>query len=319
MIIKKAYKFKLKPTDAQQAQLREIAGGCRFVWNKVLRLNLDRLKNKQSLMWYHEADFWSKLWKSSDAYGFLKVIPAHCLQQKLKDLDRAFRDAFDKHQPLKHIPRFKKKNISESFRFPEPKHIEINNRRLKLPKLGWMGFHKSQKITGNLKNVTISRKHNAWFVSIQVEQEHQSMLKATTMVGIDLGVHQFATLSDGTAITPMNSFRKHEKKIKTTQKHLSRRQKFSQNWRKKKEKIQKIHQKITHTRQDFHHKISTTLSKSHAIIVVEDLKILNMSKSASGSIEFPGKNVKAKSGLNKSLLYPLHLKMRDFSAQIASS
>ena len=87
MIIKKAYKFKLKPTDAQQAQLREIAGGCRFVWNKVLRLNLDRLKNKQSLMWYHEADFWSKLWKSSDAYGFLKVIPAHCLQQKLKDLD----------------------------------------------------------------------------------------------------------------------------------------------------------------------------------------------------------------------------------------
>ena len=304
MIIKKAYKFKLKPTGLQQSQLNEITGACRFIWNKVLRLNLDRLKNKQSLMWYHEADFWSKLWKSSDEYGFLKVIPAHCLQQKLKDLDKAFRDAFDKHQPLKRIPRFKKKNIGDSFRFPEPKHIAINNRRLKLPKIGWVGFHKSQAIMGDIKNVTISRKHNAWFVSIQVEVVHQQKTEKTSrsMIGIDLGIQQFATLSDGTIIHPIHSFRKHEKKLKTAQKHLSRRQKFSQNWRKQKTKIQKIHQKIAHVRQDFQHKTSTALSNSHAIIVIEDLKIRNMSKSASGSIEFPGKNVKAKAGLNKSLL-----------------
>ena len=110
-------------------------------------------------MWYHELDFWSKLWKSSDEYSFLKLIPAHCLQQKLKDLDKAFRDAFDKNQPLKRIPKFKKKNLSDSFRFPEPNHLEINNRRIKLPRLGWMGFHQSQKIIGNVRNVTISKKN----------------------------------------------------------------------------------------------------------------------------------------------------------------
>ncbi|OGT46626.1 MAG: transposase [Gammaproteobacteria bacterium RIFCSPHIGHO2_12_FULL_38_11] len=302
MKIKKAYKFKLKPSNAQQVQLNEIAGGCRFLWNKVLRLNLDRLQNKYPLIWYHEADFWSKLWKSSDEYRFLKIIPAHCLQQKLKDLDKAFRDAFDKKQLLKRLPKFKKKKSGDSFRFPEPKHITINNRRIKLPKIGWVGFYKSQEIIGNTKNVTISKKNNEWFVSIQVECENKITAPAASIVGIDLGVAQFATLSDGTIIKPIHAFRKQEKQLTKAQKNLSRKTKFSLNWRNQRNKIQQIHSKITHIRHDFLHKTSSALSKSHAVIVMEDLKITNMSKSASGTIEIPGKNVKAKSGLNKSLL-----------------
>src|SRR3990167_91820 len=302
MKIRKAFKFKLKPNQQQWLQLNEIAGGCRFVWNKMLRLNLDRLQNKQYLIWYHEADFFSKLWKLSNEYSFLKSIPAHCLQQKLKDLDKAFRDAFDKKQPLKRIPKFKKKNCGDSFRFPEPKHIDINNRRIKFPKLGWMGFNQSQKMVGDIKNATISRKNNEWFVSIQVEVENKITTAATSIVGIDLGVIQFATLSNGAIIKPINAFRKQEKRLAKAQKNLSRKIKFSQNWRKQKNNIQNIHSKITHKRQDFLHKTSTQLCKSHAVIVVEDLKISNMSHSAAGSIDLPGKNVKAKSGLNKSLL-----------------
>ena len=87
MKIKKAYKFRLKPSNIQYQELNKISGACRFAWNKALSLNLNRLQKKQPLMWYHELDFWSKLWKSSDEYSFLKLIPAHCLQQKLKDLD----------------------------------------------------------------------------------------------------------------------------------------------------------------------------------------------------------------------------------------
>jgi len=103
MKIRKAYKFCLKPNQQQTKQMHTFAGHCRFVWNKVLALNLFRLEHKQPLLWYLEADYWTKLWKASDEYGFLKELPAHCLQQKLKDLDKAFRDAFDKKQPLTRI------------------------------------------------------------------------------------------------------------------------------------------------------------------------------------------------------------------------
>lgn len=304
---KKAYKFRLKPTKAQQNDFENIAGGCRFVWNKVLELNLDRLQNKQKLMWYYEADFWSKIWKSSYEYSFLKIIPAHCLQQKLMDLNKAFKDAFDKNQPLKRIPKFKKKGLNDSFRFPEPKQIEINNRRIKLPKLGWIGFYQSQKIIGDIKNVTVSKKGDHWFVSIQVEQINSELVtaearEATSAIGIDLGVTQFVTTSQGEVTAPISIFRKKEKQLQKAQKNLARKRKFSNNWKKQKSKIGKIHRHIAYIRQDFLHKTSTRLSKSHAMIVIEDLKIKNMSKSASGTLSLPGKNVKAKSGLNKSLL-----------------
>jgi transposase len=75
------------------------------LWNKVLGLNLECFKNNPPLLWYYKADFWTKYWKASNEYGFLANIPAHCLQQKLKDLNNAFKDAFDRKQPLKKIPK----------------------------------------------------------------------------------------------------------------------------------------------------------------------------------------------------------------------
>src|SRR3990167_750048 len=107
MLIKKAYKFRLKPSKVQEALLHNFAGQTRYVWNKALGLNLARLKSGQRIMYYQELDFWSKLWKKSEEYGFLRECPAHLLQQKLRDLERAFKDAFDKRQLNKRLPRFK--------------------------------------------------------------------------------------------------------------------------------------------------------------------------------------------------------------------
>ena len=303
MKIRKAYKFRLKPSTLQQQQFENYAGACRFLWNKVLYLNLDRLKKKQRLIWYHEADFWSKVWKRSKEYGFLKEAPAHCLQQKLKDLNKAFKDAFDKKQPLKRLPRVKKRGLHDSFRFPEPKQIEIHNRRIKLPKLGWIGFFKSQSIPGTISNATVSREGGHWFVSIQVELELPDPVHpANSSMGIDVGVRRFAALSNGNGIAAVHAFKQSEKYLASAQRKLSRKQKFSMNWKKQKARIQKIHRKIAHIRRDFLHKVSTQLSKSHAMIVVEALKIMNMSKSARGTKDKPGRNVNAKSGLNKSIL-----------------
>ncbi|MEH8027095.1 transposase, partial [Gallibacterium anatis] len=98
------------------------------------------------------------------------------------------------------------------------------------------------------------------------------------------------------------SFKKHQNALRKAQQSLSRKVKFSQNWLKQKAKISKIHYKISNARKDYLHKISTYISKSHAMIYVEDLQVGNMSKSAKGSVEQHGKNVKAKSGLNRSIL-----------------
>lgn len=303
MSIKKAYRFKLKPSTSQEKQLHDIAGHCRFLWNKVLKINLERLKNKQPLMWYHEADFWCKLWKNSEEYGFLKEAPAHCLQQKLKDLNKAFKDGFNKKQPLKRLPRTKKKWLNDSFRFPEVKHIKLDNRRIKLPKLGWMGFHKSRSIAGSIKNATISRSAGCWYISIQVEiAQEVSVHPKSNILGIDLGISKFVATSEGNYKGSISPYRLMENKLQKHQRILSKKKRYSSNWKKQQRKLQKCHAKIANIRKDFQHKLSTILSKNHATIVVEDLKIKNISATAKGTLENPGKNVAAKSGLNKSIL-----------------
>lgn len=248
-------------------------------------------------------DFWSKLWKSSEEYEFLREAPAHLLQQKMKDLDKAFMDAFDKNQPNKRIPKKRKKGVHDSFRFPEPKHIKLEGNRVKLPKIGWVRFFKSQEILGTLKNATVSRRAGHWFISFQVELQVESKQPAeTSAIGLDMGISFFAMPSEGKGIRPRSSYRFYEKKLAKAQRDLSRKEKFSKNWHKAKAKVNKIHSKIANVRRDFLHWHSTRLSKNHAIIVVEDLKVANMSKSAKGTIQQPGNRVKAKSGLNKSIL-----------------
>ena len=175
-------------------------------------------------------------------------------------------------------------------------------KRIFLPKIGWVNFRKSQEITGKPKNVTVSKSGRHWFVSIQVEQEIGTPVHpSTSMVGIDMGVKRLLTLSNGEYVKPIKTD-KLTVKIKWLQRQLTRKVKFSSNWKKLKAKITALHTKIANSRHDRLHKISTQLSKSHAIIVLEDLIIRNMTKSAKGSIEQPGKMVKQKSGLNRVIL-----------------
>jgi putative transposase len=121
-------------------------------------------------------------------------------------------------------------------------------------------------------------------------------------IGIDMGIVRFATLSDGSSFEPLNSFRHHETALRKAQQAMSRKAKFSSNWRKAKKKVQHLHARIANVRNDFLHKLSTEISKSHAIVCVEGLQVSNMSRSAAGTQEAPGTNIRAKSSLNKSIL-----------------
>jgi len=301
MLQRKAYKFKLKTNREDEEKLSQFSGCCRFVWNKALALNLTRLEAKQPLLWYNELAFWLTFWKKTDEHAFLKDCHSQVLQQTLKNLDRAFKDAFDKKQTNKRIPRFKQKFCSDGFRYPQG--FKIENRSVFLPKIGWVGFYKSRKIEGKPKNLNVTREADGWYFSVQTEIEVADPVHPSkSMVGVDLGIVRFATLSNGEYIEPLNALNKERAKLANAQRKLARQKKRSNNWKKQKRRIGNIHRKIRNSRNDFLHKVSTTISKNHAVVFVEDLRILNMSRSAKGTTDELGSNVKAKSGLNRSIL-----------------
>jgi putative transposase len=296
-----AYKYELKPTGEQQRKMRRFAGSCRFVYNKALALQKERYDAGEKKLGYAGLCKLLTEWRNSTETAWLADAPVHPLQQKLRDLERAYANFFSKQADF---PRFKKKGQSNSFRYPDPKQVKLDqvNSRIFLPKLGWLRYRNSRDVLGAVKNVTVSQSCGKWFVSIQTEREVEQPIPNGGAVGIDMGIVRFATLSDGTFYAPLNSFKRHETALRKAQQAMSRKQKFGNNWKKAKVRVQHIHARIGNARRDYLHKSTTTISQNHAIVCIEDLQVRNMSKSAAGSSEALGKNVRAKSGLNKFIL-----------------
>ena len=297
-----AYRYELMPNGEQRRNMRRFAGSCRFVFNKALALQKENHEAGNKFIGYVAMAANLPVWKREVGMEWLKDSPSQALQHALKDLERAYENFFEKRAAF---PRFKKKGMGDSFRYPDPKQIKHDqaNSRLFLPKLGWLRYRNSREVLGELRNVTVSQSGGKWFVSIQTQREvEQPVHPSTRIVGIDMGITRFATLSDGGHIEPLNTFRKHQQGLARCQRAMSRKTKFSNNWKKAKARVQNIHTRIANVRRDFLHKTTTTISKNHAIVCIEDLQVRNMSKSAAGSSDSPGRNVRAKSGLNKSIL-----------------
>ncbi|MGO9611891.1 MAG: RNA-guided endonuclease InsQ/TnpB family protein [Dissulfurispiraceae bacterium] len=301
MVIRRGYMFRLRDDPVLMPILACHAGMPRFLWNKALETNLRRLESRQPLLWYRELAFWLTVWKRSDEMKFLAEANCQCLQQTLKQLDRAFKDVFDKGQPYKCMPTWKKRADGDSFSMPQ--HFRIEGNRVLLPKIGWLRFFKSRQCQGVPKNLTVSRHGDRWFISIQTELDiPEPVHNSTSEVGIDMGISKFATLSDGTSYQPLNRFQSLEERLAKGQRKLSRKVKFSANWNKQLKRVQRTHSLIADARKDYLHKISTAISKNHAMVAMEDLRVSCMSRSARGTVESPGSNVTAKSGLNKAIL-----------------
>jgi putative transposase len=297
-----AFKYVLKLDGEQERNLRRYAGSCRFVYNKALALQQASHAAAGKFISYVTMAAWLPVWKREQGSAWLKDAPSQALQHALKDLEKAYKNFFAKRAAF---PRFKRKGSGDSFRYPDPKQIKLDqgNSRIFLPKLGWIRYRNSRDVLGELRNVTVSGKNGKWFVSIQTQREVEIIPSAaTTAIGIDLGIARFATLSDGTYIEPLNSFKIKAAKLAKYQRRMAHKQKFSNNWKKAKAKVQKIHTQIANARRDFLHKATTPLSQNHALVFIEDLQVGNMSKSAAGTAENPGKNVAQKSGLNKAIL-----------------
>ena len=298
MIIRKGFKFEIMPNDAQIRKMKQFCGCSRFVFNHALAWQNEQNGQDNSVKFsYTKIANLLPQWKKELLW--LKDCYSQVLQQSLKDLESAFKNFFQKRSGF---PKFKKKGLKESFRFPQGCKLEQQNNRLYLPKIGWIRYRNSRDVVGEIKNVIVSRKCGKWYVSIQTEFEMETPRPNGGEVGINMGIVRFATLSSGEYFEPINAFKNLKGKLAKLQHRLKNKVKFSQNWQKLKAKIAKLHHKIAHCRKDFLHQTSSKISKNHAVVYVEDLQVSNMSKSARGTAEEHGKNVKQKSGLNRSIL-----------------
>jgi putative transposase len=297
-----AYRFELRPTGEQERAMRRFAGSCRFVYNKALALQKEKYAAGNKFIGYVAMAKHLTRWRNGTQTPWLKAAPCHVLQQALKDLDRAYKNFFEKRA---NFPRFKCKGSRDSFRYPDPKEFKLDqeNDRICLSKIGWLRYRNSREVLGELRYVTVSRSCGRWFVSIMTRREVECPVPTAAMaIGIDVGIARFATLSDGSFIAPLNSFKKHQQRLARYQRRMGRKIKFSSNWKKANARVQKIHRHIANARKDFLHKNTTTISRVHALVCIEDLQVRNMSRSSKGTIEQPGKKVSQKSGLNRAIL-----------------
>ncbi len=294
-----AYKYELMPSGEQQRDMRRFAGSCRFVFNKALALQKECYEQGKKKLGYAGLCKLLTEWRHSAETAWLKETHSQPLQQTIKDLERAYVNFFEQRADF---PRFKKKGMSDSFRYPQGCKLDQANGRIFLPKLGWVRYRNSRDVLGDICNVTISQSGGKWFASIQTRREVPAEQPTGGIVGLDMGIARFVTLSDGSHLDPLNSFKKHQQRLKRYQRRMARKVKFSQNWKKAKAKVTQIHIDIGNARKDYLHKASATISQNHAIVCIEDLQIRNMSKSSKGSAEQHGKQVRQKSGLNRAIL-----------------
>ena len=302
LLIQKAFRFRLRLDGAQVRLARRTAGCRRYVMNRALALQNAHHAKGGKFLSYATLCAHLAQWKAAPETSWLRQAPSQALQQALKDLDRAFQNFFAGRASY---PTFKKKGRSDSFRFPQPSQIRLDqaNSRLLLPKLGWIRYRNSRAVTGDLRNVTVSATGGHWYAAIQTQQEVPDPVPAaSSAIGVDVGIARFATLSDGSHIAPLNSFMRLQPDLARAQRKMARKVRFSRNWKKAKARVTQIHTAIANARSDFLHKTTTTMSNNHALVAVEDLQVANISASAKGTIACPGKNVQQKAGLNRSIL-----------------
>ena len=295
-MILKAYKFRLKTSPGQAAQCAHIASVCRLVWNLCLGQRVMVYNSRrQSINAYKQLLEVTQLRRE---YDWIKAVPAQALQQAIRDLDAAYANFFAGRAAF---PEFKKKGRSRvAFRFPQG--IKVDGRRIFLPKIGWVGFFKSQEIAGEIRHATVSRTGRHWFVSLTCTVEIEEPVRQSGEVGIDMGIVKLCALSDGTIHENPDCLKRHQARLAMLQRRLAHKTKFSKNFYKAKAKITALHTKIADTRRDFIHKTTTTIAKSHGLVVIEDLRVKAMSGSARGTVESPGRRVRQKAGLNRGIL-----------------
>ncbi len=299
-------RYRLYLTDAQAEQAARAAGACRFLWNAALEQRKTAWRFSKASVWSHEQALELPVIKRDPEFGWLRQAGiAQSLQQTLRDLDVAYRRFF---QGVGAFPRFKRKGLHDSFRLPQGRDLAVRrlNRKwaeVRVPKLGWCRFRFSRLIDGEIRNATISKNALGWHISFCVRGKSVKKPAAgKPAVGVDRGVVATAVTSDGEFFHAPTAKASQCQRLLRLERKLARQRKGSKRRDSTKRQIGKQRARQARRRKDFTHKLTTGLVKQHGLIVIEDLKVKNMTRSAQGTAQKPGKNVAAKSGLNRMIL-----------------
>lgn len=302
MLIRRANTYRLYPTPEQARQMAQFAGACRFVYNLALEQRRDWWRPGRKFNLVSQSRELTALRAEVD---WIRVAPRCALDQTLRDLDRSYQNWWAGRAGY---PTPRKKGLNDSFRIPDPDSIKFertgkSSGHIKLTKLGWMPLRGWCAVPGDIRNATVSLRAGRWYVAVQwrreVAEPTPSILPA---VGVDRGVAVFAALSDGTNIAPVNHGKNALRALRKAQRNLSRKRRGSANRRKAIRRVARIQMRVANARKDFLHKTSTAIAKNHGVVIVEALRVRNMTASAKGTADEPGRNIRQKSGLNRAIL-----------------
>lgn len=270
----KGVKFRIYPNKEQENLILQTFGCCRLIYNKGLDMRDKAYKSGEPVNYTQTSAMLTNL-KNDDNFTFLKLVDSVALQQSLRDLDRAYQNFFKKRAKF---PQFKSKhNNHQSYRtLNRGNTVRIVGNYLRLPKLGYIKVRQSMEI-GRINNVTIEKTPTGkYFAVLNVDFEPEFKPNNGNSIGIDVGLKEFYTDSNGNKIDNPKYLEKSEKKLKREQRRLSRKQKGSKNRNKQRIRVAKVHEKITNQRNDFLQKESTRLVRENQTICIEDLNIKGM-------------------------------------------
>jgi putative transposase len=315
MLLRQAIRVQMLP-NVQQSQLMErIAGCCRTISNLALDQRRWFARPGRPISYAMQA---SEVAELKESFPWFGEAPYHCLQQALVDLEAAYKNFWAGRAGA---PKPRKRGRDDGFRFPDPAQItlsgnlhvadkrrtrSIKQATLTLPKLGAVKcvLHRAIPDGSKLLSVTVSREAGRWCASVLIEREVAVPTSRITdpVVGIDLGVAQPVVLSTGEKFDLPRATAGDAEHLAKLQQRVARKVKGSSNRRKAIARLAAFKAVQARRRRDAMEKVTTAIAKKHGVVAMEDLRVRNMTASAKGTVEEPGKNVAAKAGLNRSLL-----------------
>ena len=278
MEIKRAYTFRLYPTPQQEIALARTFGCARFAYNYMLRQRTDAWFERKEKVGYHETSAMLTALKKTEEFSWLNEVSSVPVQQSLRHLQTAFGNFFARRSKY---PTFKKKDGAQSAEYTTSafKWADGKLRIAKMDEALNIRFSRTIPKAAKVTTVTVSKDcAGRYFVSMLCTDQVQAKAPVAAKVGIDLGLTHFAILSTGEKIAAPNTFRKNEEKLAKLQRRLAKKTKGSANRKMAKLKVAKLHAKITDSRKDFLHKLSTRLVSENQVIAIETLAVSNMQK-----------------------------------------
>ena len=276
----KTYMFRIYPNKNQEVILNRTLSTCRHLYNNSLaerkkQAELNRLKKSFDVFPWGYSEWVNKYgqmrYLTATKTEYQKEVYGQVLQDAIKRSDKSMTNFFKGFG----YPRFKGRNRYNSFTYPQ-NGFSIKDGKLHLSKIGNIKIILHQEIEGKIKTCTIKKDIDHWYVSFSCEIEEPTPVKINTKTGIDVGLIDLVTLSNGQQVKPPKFLRESEDKLTQEQKRLSRKKKGSGKMNRQKIIVAKVHRKIRNQRKDFAHKLSRNLVDTYDSIKFEDLQIKNM-------------------------------------------